>query len=305
MELARGRQAAHRFPYPRARGHGGEEDLDLFARRRVHRLQVHGDQQRERGYLGGGAGGFERRAVAHAKHLPTCRLARFFRQHRADAQGLPKLAQGAQHRGFGELAAQGFPSLVGGECAFFVQNLPQLQHQGRDLVAGGFLRSMFPVRIGAQGKHVGQRLAVSEKIRLFPHRAQQIERHHGAGGDQARQQLLRLLDGGCSRRGLPAPHAGFDERGGGRRQLRLPRQIKAQGMLCQPALRVIEGEDGALLLAPVRRPCCLELLCYQESLFSRVVMATGPHPMCGMRSRSIVDAATIVAKGSKAIGGWL
>jgi hypothetical protein len=41
-------------------------------------------------------------------------------------------------------------------------------------------------------------------------------------------------------------------------------------MLLEPALRVIEGEDGALLLAPVRRPCCLELLCYQESLFSRV-----------------------------------
>jgi hypothetical protein len=38
-------------------------------------------------------------------------------------------------------------------------------------------------------------------------------------------------------------------------------------MLCQPALSVIEGEKGALLLAPVRRPCCLELFCYQESLF--------------------------------------
>jgi len=42
-------------------------------------------------------------------------------------------------------------------------------------------------------------------------------------------------------------------------------------MLYQPTLRVIKGEEGALLLAPVRRPCCLELLCYQESLFSRVV----------------------------------
>jgi hypothetical protein len=45
---------------------------------------------------------------------------------------------------------------------------------------------MLPVRIGAQRKNVGQRLAVSEKIRLLPHRAQQIERYHGAGGDQAR-----------------------------------------------------------------------------------------------------------------------
>ncbi len=236
MDLARGRQAAHRFPHPRAGGYGGEKDLDLFACGRVHRLQVHGDQQRERSYLRGGAARLERPAVVHAQHLPARRLARLFRQHRADAQGLPKLAQGAQHRGFGELAAQRLPSLGGGECTLFVQNFPQLQHQGRDFVAGGFLRRMLPVRIGAQGKNVGQRLAVSEKIRLLPYRAQQVERHHGAGGDQARQQQLRLLDGGRTRRGLPAPHAGFDERGRGRRQLRLPRQIKAQGMLCQPAL---------------------------------------------------------------------
>jgi hypothetical protein len=124
--------------------------------------------------------------MVHAKHLPARRLPRFFRQHRADAQGLPKLAQGAQHRGFRELASQGLPGLGGGQCALFVQNLPQLQHQGRDFVAGGFLWSMLPVRIGAQGENVGQRLAVSEKIRLLSHRAQQIERHYGARGDQAR-----------------------------------------------------------------------------------------------------------------------
>jgi hypothetical protein len=125
--------------------------------------------------------------VAHAQHLPARRLTRFFRQHRADAQGLPKLAQGPQHRGFGELTAQRLPGLGGGEGTLFIQNLPQLQHQGRDLVAGGFLRRVLPVRIGAQGENVGQRLAVSEKIRLFPYRAQQIERHHGVRGDEARQ----------------------------------------------------------------------------------------------------------------------
>jgi hypothetical protein len=53
-------------------------------------------------------------------------------------------------------------------------------------VAGGFLWSMLPVRIGAQGENVGQRLAVSEKIRLLPYGAQKIERHNGARGDQAR-----------------------------------------------------------------------------------------------------------------------
>ena len=130
-----------------------------------------------------------------------------------------------------------------------------------------------------------------------------------AGGDQPRQQPLRLFDGGRTRRGLPAPQAGFDERGRGRRQLRWPRQIKAQGMLFQPALRVIEGEEGALLLAPVRRPCCLELFCYQESLFSRVVMATGPHPRGGYLgqsyrrmgkrgSRAIVNGPSSFAMGS-------
>jgi len=97
----------------------------------------------------------------------------------------------------------------------------------------------------------------------------------------------RLLDGGRTRRGLPASQASFHERGGRRRQLRCPGQIKAQGMLCEPALCVIEGEDGALLLAPVRRPCCLELLCYQESLFSRVVMATGPHPRGGYLGQGV------------------
>jgi hypothetical protein len=40
-------------------------------------------------------------------------------------------------------------------------------------------------------------------------------------------------------------------------------------MVFEPTLRVFEGEDGALLLAPVRRPCCLELFGYQEIPFSR------------------------------------
>jgi hypothetical protein len=35
-------------------------------------------------------------------------------------------------------------------------------------------------------------------------------------------------------------------------------------MLFQPSLCVFEGEEGILLLAPVRRSCCLELLCYQD-----------------------------------------
>jgi hypothetical protein len=284
MNLVRGRQTTHRFPHPRAGGDGREKDLDLFARGRVHRLQVHGDEQRESGYLGGCAASLECAAVAYPKHLPACRFARL-RQHRADAQGLPKLAERAQHRGFGELPAQCLAGRPGGECALLVQNLPKLQHQRRDFVSGGFLRRVLPVRIGAQGKNEGQRLTVGQKIRLFADGAQQIERHYGAGGDEARQQSTRLLDGGGIWRSLAGADAGFDERGSWRRQLRLPRQIKTQGMLLEPALGVIEGKDGALFLAPVRRPCCLELLCDQGSLFSRVVVATGLDPCLGCHER--------------------
>src|SRR6266700_3946052 len=35
-------------------------------------------------------------------------------------------------------------------------------------------------------------------------------------------------------------------------------------MLFQPSLCVFEGEEGILFLAPVRRSCCLELLCCQD-----------------------------------------
>ncbi len=91
----------------------------------------------------------------------------------------------------------------------------------------GFLRRMLPVRIGAQGEHEGQGVAVGEEIRLLSHHAQQIQRHHGAGGDEARQQPLRWFDSGRTGRGLPVPHAGFDEGGSRRRQLRVPGQIKA------------------------------------------------------------------------------
>ncbi len=99
-----------------------------------------------------------------------------------------------------------------------------------------FCGACFQSASARRAKNEGQRLAVGEKIRLLAHRAQQIQRHHGAGGDQPRQQPLRLLDRGRTGRGLRAPHAGFDKRGRGRRQLRAPGQIKAQGMLFEPAL---------------------------------------------------------------------
>jgi hypothetical protein len=38
-------------------------------------------------------------------------------------------------------------------------------------------------------------------------------------------------------------------------------------MLFQPTLRVLKGNERVLLLAPVRRPCCLELFCCQNIPF--------------------------------------
>ena len=131
---------------------------------------------------------------------------------------------------------------------------------------------MLPIRVAAQGKYEGERLAVGEKIRLLARGAEQIQRHHGARGDEARQQPMRVLDGRSLGSGLHAAHAGFDKGRGRSRQLRVPGQIQAQRMLAKPTLRIIEGEDRALTLAPVRRPCCLELLCYQGRSFSRAAM---------------------------------
>jgi hypothetical protein len=86
--------------------------------------------------------------MPYAEQLPLRRLASV-RKHRSDPQSLPKLAQAAQYGSLGELPAQRLPGLGGAEHAVFVQRFPQLQHQGRDLVPGGFLRRMLPVRIGA------------------------------------------------------------------------------------------------------------------------------------------------------------
>ena len=111
--------------------------------------------------------------MTHAQHFPARRLARLPKP-RGDAQDLPEFAESAQNRGFRQLPAQGFPSLIGGKHAILVQGLPQLEYQGRDLMAGRFLRRMLPIRIGAQAKNVGQRLLLGQEIRLLTHPAQQI-----------------------------------------------------------------------------------------------------------------------------------
>jgi hypothetical protein len=123
---------------------------------------------------------------------------------------------------------------------------------------------MLPIRVGAQAEHIGECLAMSQKIRLLAHRAEQVQGGHTARCHQAGQQSLRLLDGRYAGRRLRTAHAGFDKGGRRRRQLRAAREIQAQWMLFQPSLCVFKGQEGILFLAPVRRSCCLELLCCQD-----------------------------------------
>jgi hypothetical protein len=72
-----------------------------------------------------------------------------------------------------------------------------------------------------------------------------------------------VLDGGWVGRGLRTSQAGFDERRSWRRQLRPAGKEKTQWMLRKPTLGVLQGEKRVILLAPVRRSCCLELFCDQ------------------------------------------
>jgi hypothetical protein len=199
------------------------------------------------------------------EQLPAGRLAGLL-EHRDDAQALPKLAQTAQNGCFGQLPAQDFPCFGGRQrpvLVLFVQSLPQPQHQGRDLVPGGFRRSMLPIGIRAQAKDIGQSLAGSEKIRQLPGGAKQVERHHRARVNQPGHERLclchRIASGG-RRRG---PQHCFDKGRRGRRQLRPPGQVEAQGVLFEPVCGVVQGEDGVVLLAPMRRSCPLKLLCCQ------------------------------------------
>jgi hypothetical protein len=131
-------------------------------------------------------------------------------------------------------------------------------------MAGRLLWRMLPIGIPTQGEHVGQRPAGHQKIWLLAHCAQQVQRHRAPLLNQARHQRLRLLNrcrsGSCVR----VAHAGFDKGRRGCRQLGAPRQVKAKRMLLEPALCLFEREDGLLILAPVRRLCCLQLLSYQD-----------------------------------------
>ncbi len=159
--------------------------------------------------------------MPNPKQLPPGRLA-CFPINRANAQCLPELRQSAQNSSFGDLASQDLPGLGGAEGSVLVQGLPQIEHQGRDLVPGGLLRRMLPIRIGAQAKHVGKRLAVGQKVRLLAHRTEQVQSDYTAGRHQARQQSLCLLDGRDARCALRTARAGFDKGGRRRRQLRAP-----------------------------------------------------------------------------------
>jgi hypothetical protein len=185
-------------------------------------LQVHGYQQGKRGHLRSAGGCGERLPVPHAQQFPLRRLTRV-PIYRVDAQSLPELRQATQNRSLRQLAPQRFPGLGSAEYTLFVQGFPQLEHQGRNLMARGLLWRMLPIRIRPQAKNVRQRLGVGEKIRLLAHCPEQVQSDHAAGCHQAGQPSLRLVDGRRTRHRLRTAQARFDERGRGRRQLRTTR----------------------------------------------------------------------------------
>jgi hypothetical protein len=124
--------------------------------------------------------------VAHTQQLPLRRLA-CVSIDRVDAQSLPELRQATQNRSLRQLAPQRFPCLGSAEDTVFVQGFPQLEHQGRNLVARGLLRRMLPIRIRAQAENVGERLGVGQKIRLLAHRTEQVQSDHAPGCHHAGQ----------------------------------------------------------------------------------------------------------------------
>ncbi len=130
----------------------------------------------------------------------------------------------------------------------------------------GFLRSVLPVRIRAQGEHKRQRFFAGEKIRLLGGGAQQIQRDHRAGIHQSDQQTLRGGECFCTGGRLTCAHAGFDKRRRGRGQLRVPRQVQTKRMLLKPALRIVKRQQRVLLLPPMGGAGYLELFGYQEKI---------------------------------------
>jgi hypothetical protein len=130
-------------------------------------------------------------------------------------------------------------------------------------MAGGLFRSVLPIGIRAQAKDIRQRLAGNEKIGLLANGAKKVECHHGARVNQPRQQRLgrgnRVGPRGCR----CGPQHCFHKGRRRRRQLRATGQVKAQRVLFEPTRGVVQCEEGILLLAPMRRSCCLQLLCCQ------------------------------------------
>ena len=96
---------------------------------------------------------------------------------------------------------------------------------------------------------------------------------------------------------MRAAQAGFDKRGRGRRELPAAGKIKAERMLGEPTLRVLQRKDGVLLLAPVRRACCLELLCGQDGPFSCTLLDPVKCPLDIFPSIPQDDGAAMGAAG--------
>ncbi len=228
MDLPGRGQAAHRFPHPRARGQREREKSRSLRSRRRRPTAGTWRPAAKSPLPGKWRCPWRGPRGAAPEQFPSGRLA-LRREHRADAQRLPELAQGAQNRGFGELAAKCFPGRGGGQCALFAP-APSTAPAPGERPCG---RRIFAEH--ASNPHRARRARMKGSASLWARKSgcsltvpSRFSAHHGAGGDEARQQPVRLLDRGRSGRGVRAPHAGFDKRRRGRRQLGAPGQVKTQ-----------------------------------------------------------------------------
>jgi hypothetical protein len=228
-------------------GERGEEDFSFFSGSGDGGAQVDGEQRGERGGLRGVGGSGELGRVAIFEEAPARGLAGGVGG--GGAEGGPKLDEGAQDGGLGELAAEEFAQFDGGLRALLVESFPGAEDDGGDAAAGG---RGFPMAIAANGNDPGKDVGGDEEVGLLRECAEEVERNGAAGIDEADGEIHGGGDGVGGRHGADRAHAGFDEGRRGRGELGVARQEKAEVDVVEPRSGVVVGEDGRGVLTPQR-----------------------------------------------------
>jgi hypothetical protein len=130
-------------------------------------------------------------------------------------------------------------------------------------MAAALLRSLLPLPVSAKSNNKRKDLCSGDEIGLFSNAPEEIQSNYLPCRHQPDEKLGRLFNRRARRGRIRFSQAGLDKRGGWRRQLRSPGEKKTQGVALKPGLGIIEGENGALVLAPMSYPCCLKLFCCQ------------------------------------------